>query len=187
MRTTVLTIALALLAMSAAAEQLTFIHEGSGSGTLDGSTFPASAFVITAVVDTDDRTSFTNGWSIGHLSASITIDGLGTFDFISATRTFVNNGGQIVGFSRNGISGMDLFDGPENTAFADWDMLSPIGPISGDGYLMQWDDSPQINTSGGSLFFNEESSDATFTAIPEPATIALLLASTVIELIRRRP
>jgi len=167
----------------ALAVPITFIHEGGGgAGTIGNFFFEPTGFVITATGDTDDRTSFGNGFSIVHLTASIAIDGVGTFDFITGTRTFVNNSLSLVGFSR--ASGTDLFDGPTNADFAAWDMLSSIGPIPGTGELLQWQLSP-INTSGGVLVFNDErSTEASFTAIvgtpvPVPGSIVLVMLGLV--------
>jgi len=83
---------MAVSACPALADPMIFTHEGSGSGTLDGSPFGASDFVITAFGDTVNRLSFGVGWYIGHSSASISIDGVGDFDLLTGTRTFVNNG-----------------------------------------------------------------------------------------------
>ena len=166
---------IALVMAEAPAGVLEFTLEGNGSGTLSDNPFQASDFVITAVGDTDDRASHSNGWYINHISASISIDGLGDFDILTETRTFVNNNTMTVGFSREGERGADLFNGLNDAVFDTWDMLGPIGPISGLGRLMQWDMSPQIYTTGGILLFNTDSDvGATFTAIPEPATICLL-------------
>ena len=165
---------IALVMSEAPAGVLEFTLEGNGSGTLSGNPFQASDFVITAVGDTGDRASHPNGWYINHISASISIDGLGDFDILTETRTFVNNNTLTVGFSR-GNYGSDLFNGLNDAVFDTWDMLGPIGPISGLGRLMQWDMSPQIYTTEGILLFNTDSDvGATFTAVPEPATICLL-------------
>ncbi len=174
----------ALLPVLAPAEVLVFQHEGRGSGTLDGQPFPASDFVIRAIGDTNDRESFSDGWLINHSSASIQIEGLGTFGLLSRTFTFVNNGTRTVGFSFGSPADVDLFDGPTDPAFATWDMLRPIGPISGMGELMQWN-YELFHTTGGILFFDTNlATPAVFTAIPEPAGLALL-GFTVI-LARRR-
>ena len=189
-------LAIALLVLTPAeapAEMMTFVHAGAGSGTFDGTPFPASDFVITATGETDDRYAFYDGdgWWINHTSASIWIDGVGEFEFLTGTRTFVNNSTEYVGFSRAKYpgepGGADLFDGPHDAAFADWDMLSPIGPISGDGTLMQWQLSPQIVTAGGILFFPHHSDVyTTFTAIPEPTTLAIFAFGGIGLVLRRR-
>jgi len=163
------------------AAPITFIHTGSGSGTLDGVGFGAAAplpFTITATGDTADRQDFGSGYWIPHLTASISITGLGDFDFITGTRTFVNNSSSLVGFSRTGGGGSDLFNGPNDAEFSVWDMLSSIGPIAGTANLLQWI-SPEVDTNAGVLFFSNATSEATFQAIvgatvPEPATLALL-------------
>jgi hypothetical protein len=157
----------------ASAGVMEFTHTGSGSGTLDGAPFATSDFVITASGDTTNRQSHSQGWSIDHTTASILIAGLGEFDVLTPTRTFVNNVRDIVGFSRAGTHD-DLFDGPFDAAFGTWDMLAPIGPLSGPASLMQWRLSPQINTTGGILIFNDGTCDAMFRAVPEPATLSLL-------------
>lgn len=179
-----LAVALGVL-VPASASVLMLQHAGSGSGTLAGQPFALSDFVITAYADTNNRQPLAGGWSIDHTSASISIADLGTYNFLSGTRTFVNF--SLVGFSRAGADGNDLFNGPANAAFGSWDMLSPIGPISGPGGLLQWSLAPQIDTSGGVLIFNDAAvANATFTAsIPEPATMGLL-ATSLLGLRRRR-
>ena len=175
---------LALLRVQATADILTFEHQGSGSGTLAGQPFPTSSFLITATGDTAARQGYSGGWSIDHISASIQIAGLGTFGILTPTRTFSEYAGNLVGFSRAGILGDDLFNGPVDPAFGTWDMLTPIGPITGPGGVLQWSLIPQIDTTGGILIFNDGPSTATFTAIPEPAALSLLGALGLV--LRRR-
>lgn len=179
-------LAVALLTTTQApAATLTILHEGNGSGTLDGNPFTLRDFLITAVVDTADRQSFGGGFWIDHTSASISIDGVGDVDFLTDTRHLVNNGAQIVGFSRAGNSGADLFNGPLSALFGTWDMLSPIGPISGIANLLQWTDGP-VNTTGGVLVFSNGGSNTIFTVIPEPASLALLVVGGKGLMVRRR-
>ncbi len=159
------------------------IHEGSGSGIVGGVAFPEINFVITAFGDTDNRGNRASGlFGIHHDTAEIAIDGVETFDFLTATLTFVNQDRQIVGFSVSMISqtqsGFDLFDGPTDIAFATWDMRTSIGPIEGIGRLIQWNFKP-VETSGGTLFFSEDHTIITkFTAtvVCEPATLAIAAA-----------
>jgi hypothetical protein len=99
------------------------------------------------------------------------IEGLGSYSFISPTQTFVAN--DLVGIGH--ASGFDLFHGPRDAQLFDWDMLSSIGPLSGEGGPLQWDTSG-INTSGGVLVLNDNSTSAIFSAItvPEPSSFAML-------------
>jgi hypothetical protein len=60
-----------------------------------------------------------------------------SFSITSGTRFFVNNDDEFVGFSRAGSDGIDLIDGPGNSAFATWTMLTSIGPFTGPGSIEQ--------------------------------------------------
>lgn len=183
---------LVAFAGGAHAAPITFVHSGTGSGFIGATNFTSAAFTIIAVGDTNDRVSIKmdptddDGYSIEHLSASISIAGVGVFQFVTGTRTFVNNSQGVVGFSHY-PRGDDLFNGPIDSAFLTWDMLSPIGPISGGGNLLQWD-FPDVLTDGGVLrFFDDSNTNATFTAIPEPASGLLAAAGLLgIAVVRRR-
>jgi hypothetical protein len=169
---------------------ITFTHTGVGSGTIDTHSFSDASFTITAVGDTVDRYSFSNGnpntgYAIDHLTASISIVGVGTFNFTAGTRFFVSNTNQTVGFGRD--NGWDLFDGPTSSAFSNWDMLSSVGTETGTAWLMQWSQSTPVTTDGGVLTFQNGSCSTTFTAVvPEPATWSLLLLGIVALLGGRR-
>jgi hypothetical protein len=163
---------------------LTFTFTGNGSGTLNNVSFSGSDFVITSIADTANRQSFSNGWWIENNSSSIWISGLGNFNFLSATREFVNNNKSTVGFSR-GNHGTDLINGLSNTAFGAWDMSGPVGPINGMGKLLQWTSSwPAINTTGGVLKIDNGMCPSTYTVVPEPASFSLLSLG-ALALIRR--
>ncbi len=163
-----ITLALASLAAAASGQvpPIVFIHEGRGSGTLDGVPFGVgspAAFTITATGNLADRTNFGGGWEIDHTTALITIDGGGSVQFITPTRTFVNNILGLVGFSRS-ITREDLFNGPQRPAFESWDMTGSIGPIDGTGTLIQWG-LFDVVTSEGVLFFDDSTDLATFTVL----------------------
>lgn len=169
-----------------------FTHEGSGSGTLNGTPFGNASFVISAQGDTTNRQflDFSSVYFIDHDTAEINLSGLGTFAFTSGTRTFVNQGNSLVGFSRAGPNGSDLFNGPQHALYSSWDMLTSIGPHSGIGSLLQWQafgSTPSVTTSGGILIFDSPDSQATFTAtIPEPSAAVLSLIAAIFSMFRSR-
>lgn len=143
----------AFSASSASAASILFIHESSGSGSLAGVPFDTSDFTIRATGDTNSR-GFISGpdvYYIDHDTTTIEIDGLGTLTLLEGTTTFVNNMYAGVGFGRAG--GSDLLDGPSDPAFATWDMLTSIGPVSGVGAAMQWGSG--IETDRGLLILDD--------------------------------
>ena len=167
-----------LLSISSAASAaiITYKHEGTGAGSIGGTAFSASAFTITATADTANIQSCGGVClSNDHLSATITIDGVGTFTFSTGTRTFFNND-NVVGFSRASTGGADLFNGPTSALLSGWNMATSIGPIQGTGSLLQWSNTPVINTDGGVLNFTSSTGPAIFTAtvVPEPSTYLLM-------------
>ena len=167
------------------AERMMFTHSGTGSGSIGGVEFTDASFTITGVGDTEDRLyspDFPGVYWINHDSTSIVIENLGSFQFVSGTRTFVNNVNSAVGIShaRPG-AGFDLYDGPKNSIFADWDMQTPIGPVTGNDFmLVQWDNSPSVETDAGILVFDDQFNIAgSFEAfiVPEPSSFVLLLTA----------
>lgn len=180
--------ALTLCAAQSNAAIITFTHSGSTSGTLGGQAFAARPFQVIATGTTESRVAVTsNIFVIAHTSATISLEGLGTFAFSIPTQTFVNNLGRSVGFTAT-TSGLDLIEGPrQNAALATWDMTTTLAPISGRGFILQWADEP-VATSGGVLVLNENfSATLGFEAvvIPAPAS-ALVLAASPLVLTRRR-
>ncbi len=144
------------------ADSITFIHTGTGSGTLNGAPFGPAAFTLRAIADTSNREPLGGAdYFIDHDSSEVEITGVGTFQLITGTRTFKS--GSLVGYSRAGADGVDLFNGSNSAAFSSWDMLGPIGPVASNASLIQWDRTP-IETSGGTLVFDHGQSAATFEA-----------------------
>lgn len=175
----------------AAAVPILLTHEGNGAGTIGGTAFANTSFVISAVGDTDNRVEIDfDTFAIEHDSASISIDGVGEFSFTTPTRTFVND--DLVGFSRSsggGLGGEDLFNGPSVPALSPYVLLTSIGPVPGSGNLLQWDSVPNITTSGGVLNFDDMGGiNSTFTArvVPEPASGILAVVASLVIALRRR-
>lgn len=189
-----------LHASGAFGDPITFTHQGFGTASIGGHRSVDVAFTITAAGDTVNRQSLESGFFIEHTSASISIAGVGAFTFLTPTRTFVNNGFQVVGFSRAGVPGGDLFFGPNSDFLSTWDMRSSIGPVAGTGALLQWRAGilwgTDILTTGGRLDFEDTESLAIFSAttgaatVPEPSTLTLLGlglgATSIARLLRRR-
>ncbi len=182
----------AMVSSSAMSVPIMFIHEGSGNGMIDGVSFVDAGFVITAFGDTDSKTeTFPGVFLFDHTSASIAIAGVGTFDFNQVTHSFYNSNSPVAGFSRTVLPGIisDLFNGPYTPALAGWDMASSIGPISGEGEVLQWESfMVPVETTGGTLFFETDfDTEATFTAIvPAPGGAAVMAFGFVAAARRRR-
>lgn len=170
------------------AEPILFMHQGTGSGTIDGRPFADADFVIRANADTSSRRLIPGiGFTTSHDTTIITIDGVGTYEFVTPTRTFVNRLNGLVGFARLDDLQYDLFLSATDDSLKTWDMLGDTGPVSGTGRLLQWDRNPSIFTDGGILVLDSASTDATFTAvIPAPGTLGIAASCGLVALSRRR-
>ncbi|MEY2795616.1 MAG: hypothetical protein RIR10_1332 [Planctomycetota bacterium] len=159
---------------TADAALVTFTWTGSGSGSFAGTNFNTT-YTITAIGDTDTRQVFdaTTYWIEHSAPASITIDGVGSFDFLVATRTRSVQFNAAAAFALGGQFGRDLAFGPIGQV-PGWDMLTSFGPASGTGSLIQWYGG--IQTTGGLLRFDDQfNRPMTFEAnvVPAPAVLAL--------------
>ena len=88
----------------------------------------------------------------------------------------MNQNTQRAGYARVPL---DLIWSPTNSAFATWDMTTSLGPIAGTGAILQWSESPQIQTDAGTLIFADNNSasitfQAVVSAVPEPGSMVLL-------------
>ncbi|MGP1310132.1 MAG: hypothetical protein ACTS27_08045 [Phycisphaerales bacterium] len=169
--------------------QIVYTHASSAIGTLDGEALNGGAevdFVISAVANTEAiQQADADTLYVDHISASISIEGIGEFDFLTPTRTFTSSG-VIVGFGHAGVDGLDLLNGPQVAVFNDWALDTDIGPVGGVGGVFQWEVAP-VMTTGGVLAFLDGGDFVTFTArvIPAPSGSLALLGCSAL-LVRRR-
>lgn len=145
-------------AIAGMAQTLTCTFQFAGSGTLDTRTFTNAAITITTVGDTNNRQpSGDGGYHVNNTSASITISGIGTFQFrtpIPATGVFTSPSNTAPGTvvtqyftlgSEFGLSTALIF-GITSTSNP-WSMSSSIGTANLTGTII-WSPVP---TSGGTI------------------------------------
>lgn len=176
-----MTVAAALLMpFAASAAPITYTYAGLGSGSLGNVAFQDTAFVITALGDTANVGPWPCCASLQntHTSASIQIDGVGSFDFTVPTHTWIAQN-CCMGFGLDfGANLLTLFD----------------AAITGVGYGLDTSFAPtldlgastqnqfvNIGTTGGALTIASLTRGASFAAsttgtpIPEPSALAVVL------------
>lgn len=174
----------------ASATPITFTYTGIASGAVGSSSFTGQAFTIVAQADTANITSWSlagGGPQLTHDSASLTVNGLGTFDILSATHTWRNSNSDFGGFGLNlDVNLVNLF----GAGLAGYGLDTSLGPITGASGGFQ---SVPFQTSGGSAYFDGGAAGGLgFTAVlaqavPEPGSLALVAAALAGLLVRRRP
>ncbi len=177
---------LAAAGTAAMASPIEFQFTGAGSGTIGSTSFTDASFTITELTDTAAVATAPNCACLyaDSAGASIDISGVGTFAFVTGTRTFINGG--TMGFSRAGPDGTDLLDAFFGDPVVGYRLANLMRPVSGPGGLLTWaDPDPDIFTTGGALFFDSGPTATTFTgfvpgAVPEPANLVLMLAGLAI-------
>lgn len=183
--TTVITAFVLILASSVNAAPINLTFSGNASGSLGGTDFTNSNFVITGFGDTlnvQPFPGFPNSIRILTGSVQIAIDGVGgrpiSYTPPPQLSFFSNNGGGGVGFFGLALPPFtDLVIGPTNPVFSTWDMTTSIGPIVGTSDFLEGWTTSTINNSGGRLIFDEASGvPTTFTAtelVPLPGAVWL--------------
>jgi hypothetical protein len=163
-----------LHSLPASAEAITYIYDGIGSGSLGASSFDSVAFIITALADTDNISPWPAAADLQntHLSTSIQIAGLGTFDIFTPSHTWIGSAEEPSGGLGKdlGINWITI----QHPGLVGYQLDTALGPLL-DTTPEHWDQFNNVTTSGGSLSFSFMTS-VTFTAAPEPSRWLLLAA-----------
>jgi hypothetical protein len=187
---------LAVLAMplcgtrQARADGITYTEsDPSVTGSIGKTLFTDAMVIITVVGDTSNVTSsgghFKNG--VG-TTATVTISGLGTFEFTDAMSVFDNQTNSFAGVSDLTLTfpppGRDVLD-THNSAFGTYGLQSDIGPLTGTAFF---NSGVAFGTTGGPLIFTGVDADSTFSArVAEPSSLMLLCTAFAgVALVRRR-
>ena len=174
--------ALALGAIGSVAQAAPVIFNMSGvwQGTFNGVAFTDTAFTFLGVGDTNDIVPLQFGEKLALQSASVTLDGFGTFAMLNPTEMThsLNNGGFYFNQYTPALRNLVIVTGPlGNTLGASVaPFVSPLEEIIGD----------PVPTTGGVLQFKLTVGDTPITfssqvypdrtgGVPEPASWALML------------
>lgn len=167
---------LALLVMVVAegsASTLEISYAGQGSGSVGGTAFDDAEFVITGMLDSTTWSPLVGSsevvYTAAHTEASIAIEGVGVFGFVTTVGAFVNQTTGLLGlvrFDGDGDPTNDLYHSPFDPVLQTWDLSSPLPELVGNGRLLQWSFLDVI-TDGGLLLFDDS----------QPAPVAVLVAS----------
>ncbi len=196
-------IAIVLLgwASSAQASPITYIETATGSGVLNGTAFNNALVTISFFGDTANVAPFGDPGcpsclvNVPALSATVNVAGVGTDTFVDSigiiglpimTPDLGNQAGVVFVDAAPATNGLTILITASN-ALLGYDLISPIGPISGDVVFtdpvfatklgnFQWTSSPETSTFEATL---------APTAVPEPGSM-VLLGTGVIGAARRR-
>lgn len=168
----ILCVGTACAVSSADAEVITFTYTGRGSGSIGQVNFTSRLFTLSAIGDTANRVRIGNAWRISHGTASVSIDGIGTYAIGQPTSSAVNNTYQAVIFG-DPVANDALYVERPHPAFETWDLSSSIGPFTLSGEI--WD--TPLTTSGGTLSFLHGFSAGTYQAVVVPAPGAVLVGT----------
>jgi len=187
-----LAILLILFSPTAKADTITYVWQGTATGSIGGTSFQDAGFTITLTADSSSISQFTLGCSpsactifdVAASTATITVDGV-TSNITSAIGVFDNQTMSVLGLGRitgpgpGGIGG-DLLD-MTNPAFSTYNLsgaLNAVGPISM-GTLSEFSCSAGCVITGIGNLTMTSADGVTYSDpvnTPEPSTL-LLLAS----------
>jgi len=167
---------LALSSLAGMAQTITCTFQFSASGTIGTKAFTNATVMVTTVGSTANRQpNGQAGYYIINDSASISISGVGAFQFTVPIFTYVatpgNNapgtGRTLIGFgdaqSGNFTSNAGLVDAILS-GFNSWNMLDSIAPIQTGGSIVQWNRETITTTGGTANLFDGNPQAITFQA-----------------------
>jgi len=183
----------ALCVLNATAVPITYTETATISGSLDGVPFADLAFTITGSGDTDNIVHgmpccFRNNLGVSTVTFDLAGFGTGTFTDLVAVVVNQTNTEGIPGQPDTGISGAGFSDftsnflilWTEDPAFANWDLSTDIGPLTGPGFC-NCDPVANISFPTTLGLLHISAPDPTFTAdaapVPLPATLPLVVAA----------
>jgi hypothetical protein len=172
-RLAMLVAAIGIFGGSAFASLITYVDTVIGTGALGASTFTSALVMITLVGDTANVTTV-SGFFYNAGTATVSVAGVGTATFTNPDMRAVDNpSGPRAGISDFTANRAILFT--DNAVFADYNLQSSIGPLSGP---VSYNPGFSFPTRSGNFTLNSISGNSTFTAttsaVPEPASMTLL-------------
>ncbi|MBP6765097.1 MAG: hypothetical protein KA141_08875 [Rubrivivax sp.] len=170
------TLAAALLMPVAAwAVPITYIYSGTGSGSLGGTNFSSTGFIITAQADTDNIAPWSSATLQNtHSSATVTLLGFGTFTLTAPTHTWIADN-CCLGIGADLSSNYLTLFNPAIVSVG-YALATDIGPIL-DATASTQNQFVGIETSGGDLSIsqlNGASFQAITSAVPETSASVLM-------------
>jgi hypothetical protein len=170
--------------MASQATPITYNNQVVASGMLGTTTFTDALVTVAFNGDTANVTGGGGFYSNMVGTGTLTIAGLGTAIFIDDVYAFVNQSALAAGIADNTMGGSisDTYNG----AFAAYDLMTAIGPLSGDPFIR-----PDLTfgTDHGGFNMTGTSGEATFWAttgtIPEPGGFLLVTTGLLALVIRR--
>jgi PEP-CTERM motif len=172
----------------AEAGSITYTETVTGSGSLGGVAFTDELITIAGTADTNNVVMPAPGVFIVLTSTEVTVATVGSATFTDTVQAVDNQPNLLAGFGDNSANLFLL--GNHNSAFATYDLKSPIGPTSGTVVVNR---GASFATTVGTFEIDSVSTDGTFSAattsaVPEPSSLVMLGIGVVsiLGLVRRR-